>query len=240
MESVSDRLASEKRGSTTAVARDLAMKNQTLQEYKREREVQELVLFQINKHVRNRVNVSWRDIKQAYEVQYAERYNKPLRAKFRLVQISNRNTAGVAEFAAALAEGKTSFAELATKPYNSNNAKTGGLEEKVLTGERATMNFYNHPELNKAAQTLEPGETAGPITLGDFTAWIHLETIIDERRSLYDEQINIETNLKAMKMQVEHQKYIARLRSKATVTSVKDMTLRLLEIAEERYLPREN
>jgi parvulin-like peptidyl-prolyl isomerase len=240
MQSVSDRLASENRGSVSAASRNIALtRNQTMQEYLREREVQELVMFQINKHVRSRVNVSWRDIKQWYDTHYEELFNRPPIARFRLVQISNRNRAGLEEFTRELGAG-TPFTELATRSFNANNAAEGGLEEKKLTGERSSMTFYNHPELNRAAQTLEVGQYAGPIALGDFTAWIYLEDILDQRRDLYDVQLVIENELRAAKMRTEHQKYIARLRSKATVTSVEEMARRLLEIAEERYLPRED
>jgi parvulin-like peptidyl-prolyl isomerase len=239
MQNVSDRLASENRGSASAASRTLeTTKNQTLQEYLKEREVQELVNFQLSKHVRSRVNVSWRDIKQWYDTNY-EQMNRPPLARFRLVQVSNRNAAGLEEFTTGLAAG-TPFAELAGRAFNANNAKQGGLEEKLLSSERASMTFYNHPELNRAAQTLEVGQTAGPFQLGDFTAWIHLEEIVDQRRDLYDVQLPIENELRARKIQAEHQKYIARLRSKATVTSVEEMSRRLLQIAEERYLPREN
>jgi len=237
METISEDLASKNRGSITAASQSL--KDQTVQEYLREAEIKQLVGFQLQKSVINRVNVSWRDIRQWYDT-HPELYNKPPKAKFRLVQISNRNPDAIEAFKQALAEGKQKFEELARNPANANKPEESGLEEKELTGERSAMEFYGNAELNKAAQTLEPGQTAGPIAFGSYTAWLHLEEIVKENRSLYDEQIRIETGLKAIKMQAEHQKYMQRLRSKATVTSVDEMAKRLLAIAEERYLPREN
>lgn len=239
METISEDLASKNRGSLTAADASLGSKGTSVQEYLREAEIKQLVGFQLQRSVINRVNVSWRDIKQWYET-HPELYNKPPRAQFRLVQISNRNAQAIEEFKQALADGKETFEALAKKPYNANNPAEGGLEEKELTADRATMEFYGNAELNKAARTLEPGGTAGPIAFGSYTAWLHLDGIVRENRTLYDEQIRIETGLKAIKMQTEHQKYMMRLRSKATVTSVDEMAKRLLVIAEERYLPREN
>ena len=237
LDRVSDDLASKNRGSITAAAQSLG--DQSVQDYVQEAEVTQLIGFQLQKSVHNRVNISWRDIKQWYET-HPELYNKPPKARFRLVQISNRNTQAIEEFSSALEAGNVSFEELAKRPYNANSPQTGGLEEKVITGERASMEFYGNAELNKAAQSVEPGRTAGPIVYGSYTAWLHLERIVDESKSLYDEQILIEAGLKALKTQAERQKYIARLRSKATVTSTEEMTARLLAIAEDRYLPKEN
>jgi hypothetical protein len=146
----------------------------------------------------------------------------------------------VEAFKQALADGKESFEELAKRPENANNAAEGGLEEKELSADRAAMEFYGNAELNKAAQAVEVGKTAGPIAIGSYTAWLHLDEIVDEHRSLYDEQIKIENGLKAIKGQIEKNRYMLRLRSKATITSVDEMAKRLLAIAEERYLPKEN
>ncbi len=238
MQNVADRLASENRGSYSAASRNLELtKGQTMEQYLREQEVRELVSFQLMKNVRSRVNVSWRDIRQAYEMHYDD-FNKPPRAQFRLVQIANRNKAAIAEFQEALAAGNESFESLAQKPFNANSAKTGGLEEKTISGNRASATFYNNPELNAAAQTIQPGETAGPFVIGDFTSWIHLDKIVTETLSLYDAQIAIENALKGGRTRIESDRYLARLRSKATVSSVDEMAARLLAIAEERYLPR--
>jgi len=237
LDRVSDDLASKSGGSLTAASQKL--QDMTVQDYLQEAEVAQLVGFQLQKSVNSRVNVSWRDIKQWYET-HPEEYNAPPKARFRLVQISKRNPEAIEAFTTALAEGKTPFEELAKQSVNANNPSEGGLEEKVLTGERGAMEFYGNAELNKAAQTVEVGKTVGPITYGNYAAWLHLEEIVDGYKALYDQQILIEAYLKALKTHTEKQKYIARLRSKATVTSTDEMTQRLLAVAENRYLPREN
>lgn len=237
MQTVSDRLASENRGSVSAAQQALQQKGQTMNDYLRDTEVRELVAVQLNRFVRDRVNVSWRDIKQRYEMLYNQ-LNEPPKARFRLVQISARTPEAVEAFAAGLAAGKP-FEELARLPSNANNAANGGLEEKAITADRATMTFYTNPELNLAAQTLKPGETAGPFKLGTFTSWIHLDDIVVKSRSLYDLQILLEREIRETKMQNEKRRYLMRLLSKSQVTSTRDMTERLLQIAEERYLPPE-
>lgn len=239
MESVQQKIQSSRGGSREAAdAMIQETEGKSLDEYLRQREQNELATFQFTEKISRRVNVSKRDVEVEYQRMY-DIFNPPPKVKFRLVQIPSDKPEEIAEFTRLVASG-TPFADLAILPINRYKVETGGLEVRDIKGPREEASLFGNEALNKAAQTLQPGETVGPIALSASAAWLNLEEIETRSRSLYEAQIPLENMLREQRTRVAKDKYIAQLIARASMTSVDEMSARLLQIAEGRFYPDKN
>ncbi|MBX3409691.1 MAG: hypothetical protein KF859_07370 [Phycisphaeraceae bacterium] len=236
MRSIQQRVQSENLGSREAASQRIEeTQGMSLDEYLREEEQRQLITFQINEKIRKRVSVSRRDVELEY-ARYYDTFNPPPKAFFRLVQIPADNADDIAAFERLRARG-VPFAQIAGERFNRYKPDSGGLEERVYTGERAGAEFFGNADLNAAARTIAIGETAGPLTLGSSLAWLHLENIESRSMGLYEAQILIENTLRTTREREAKDRYVARLRQRASITDTDEMTRRLLAIAEARFYP---
>ena len=213
---------------------------------------QELIINEINQRVWPRVQVSWHDVQQRYEKDY-DKYNPPAIAHLRLILIpgpeaKNADAVGLYEqkvrtVTEALASGK-SFADVASQAPNDFGRSTGGKKETTLKGEYAKTQFLAAEEANRAAQGLQPGQWAGPITYVDQTdrrertVWVFLESIEHPKAtSLADAQLPIQNELREERFNRELGKYIDSLERRGNVSDKNQMAKALLDIAVERYVP---
>jgi hypothetical protein len=233
MQSVQRDLYSDNRGSRSIAGEKLnAEDGQTIDEYLKNRELRELVGFQLARKVYRRINISWRDIQLEYDKR-TELYSPPPKATFRLILPADGVTPESIE--ARLKAGE-SFATLAQDPkVNSYLVDKGGVEERTFSTSQAEANLFGPPDVNAAARTLKPGEWAGPLKAGRGTAFVMLETLEISPSELYDLQIKIEDALRRRKGDLARERYIERLKERASFTSLQDMTDALAEFAVRRY-----
>jgi hypothetical protein len=241
MRTVSEKVQSENLGSRSAANQSL--QNQGgLEGYLRTREEKELIQFQLYQKINRRINIAWRDIKLEYDRWVAAA--PAFAITIRRIEIKASNADAIKELEEKLASNADTFAKLANSPANLNNPEGGGLEKLEVKGDPAAFLYYGRGDdndpyrpLNDAARSLKSGETVGPIKVGNYMNWLHR----DEDRTLpplYLAQLMVENDLRARRVAVEKAKYIERLKAKTTMTSVKDMSAKLLEIAEDRYVPK--
>jgi hypothetical protein len=236
MQSLQREELSKSGGSMEAARRRVAeTESLSLDQYLRQREQQALIRSELQRKVRRGVNVTWRDIKLEYDRTWANWNPDPL-AVFRMVQIPNSAAEDLQEFQTRLSAGEP-FATLAALPLNRNDSAKGGVRSVRFTGPQAEANFFANADLNTAARTLAPGQTAGPIALGPISAWLHLDRIEQTSIGLYEAQRKISDDLFEAQVREEVMRYIGRLRERANMTSVEEMVARLLVVAEERYYP---
>lgn len=237
LQELQDNLRRESGGSREAARRRIEEQQDGLtpEEYVRQQEQILLVGEQLRTKVARRVNVTWRDITQAYNGRFYDTYHPPQQYRFRLILVPADDAAAKAQVESALAGG-TPFAEVAALPLNGSRAAKGGLETRAITGEAKDIRFFPDPTLDAAAHGLSPGETVGPLTLGRQLAWINFDSIENNAKTLYDAQLEIYSKLYSERLEREQNKYYLRLLSHASVTSLVEMQNRLLAIAEERYL----
>jgi parvulin-like peptidyl-prolyl isomerase len=233
MQSVQRDLYSDNRGSRSMAGEKLsAEEGQTVDQYLKNRELRELVGFQLQRKVYRRINISWRDIQLEYDKR-TELYSPPPKATFRLILPADGVTAESIE--ARLKAGE-SFAALAADPkVNSYLAEKGGVEERTFKTKQANAELFGPPEVNAAARLLKPGEWAGPLKAGRGTAFVMLDTLEISPSDLYDLQLRIEDALRRRTGDLARQRYIERLKERASFTSLKDMTDALTEFAVRRY-----
>lgn len=207
----------------------------SLEEWTREEEVKFLIGYQLNRQIFRRVSISWREIQLAYERAH-DKFNPPPTAVFRLLRVSNDNTANLAAVAEALAANKD-FAELAESEINEYESETGGVMKVPFKEEFAKHTFFGAPALNEAAQALAPGAWTGPIKLSTSSMWIKLERVEEFSMPIYEAQLAVENELRNRRTFEKRQQYLARLRQRASFTDVDEMTDRLLTVAAERFYP---
>ncbi|HLP83657.1 MAG TPA: hypothetical protein VK157_04850 [Phycisphaerales bacterium] len=229
-------LQREQGGSRAQLERNLQdTKGLTIDQWRRRQEDVELVRAQLIDRVYRRVNVGTRDIRQRY-FQLFDEYNRPPLATFRLVVVAKENQAAVDGFAKELAEA-ANFAAAAESRYNLNKRDKGGLEPRDLSDDPAKLELFATEKLNAVARTITVGETVGPIEDGPAMLWLHLESVEDRKRSLYDAQLEVEDRVRGERAETQRKRYIDTLRSRASISDVSDMVDALMEVAEKRYLP---
>lgn len=237
IQNIQEDMRRESGGSREAMKRQIEEREGiTADQWTSKREQRELITFQIAQKILKRVNVSWREIAQAYNGRFRDRFQHPPRFKYRLVTIPADAAADQARFAEELAKGRP-FPELAAdRTLNRYSPATGGLEEREVTGEVAAAELFPDPALNAAAKELEETRWAGPLPVGSSMAWVYLEEV-ERSRELYEAQREIENSLREQRFQEALGKYVQRLRGRASVTSIPEMRARLFQIAQERYQP---
>ncbi|GJQ30204.1 MAG: hypothetical protein HBSAPP03_20880 [Phycisphaerae bacterium] len=207
----------------------------TVDQWARKTEQMILVRRELERKINRGINVSWRDIEQAYYGRFRTTYQHPPRYRLYLVIIPNTQTADRAAFEQGLASGRA-FDELAGSTLNRHQNNRGGLEVREVPGDLAATTFFPNPALDAAAKALGEGQTSDPVDLGDSTAWVHLAGI-DPTPTLYGAQLDIEGRLRTERSNAAIDRYLLRLQGKANVSSVPQMRARLLQIAAERYGP---
>ncbi|MBU6413729.1 MAG: peptidylprolyl isomerase [Planctomycetes bacterium] len=233
MQSVQRDLYSDNRGSRSIAGEKLnAEDGQTIDEYLKNRELRELVGFQLARKVYRRINISWRDIQLEYDKR-TELYSPPPRATFRLILPAEGATPESIESRLKAGE---SFATLAEDPkINSYLVDKGGVEERTFKTKQADSDLFGPPDVNAAARTLKPGEWAGPLKAGRGVAFVFLETLEIAPSDLYGLQLKIEDALRRRKGDLARERYIDRLKERASFTSLDDMTDSLAAFSVKRY-----
>ncbi|MFA6046637.1 MAG: peptidylprolyl isomerase, partial [Phycisphaerales bacterium] len=236
LQTIQEDLRRESGGSREAARRRIEEEGLTTEEYLRRREELALIGEQLHTKVTRRVNVTWRDISQAYYGRMYDKYNPPVRYLYRLIIVDGADEAAKSEVASQLAAGKP-FAEVAALPLNGSRAATGGMQTpRDVEGDPKAIKFFPNADLDAAAHSLSPGQTSEPIKVGSQVAWLHFDSIEDKKQSIYDAQLEIYATIFNTRLGFEQNKYYNQLLSHASVTSLIEMQNRLLQIAEERYL----
>jgi hypothetical protein len=222
-------------GSQAALSRRLSERGRTLEQAKREREMILLIQYQLEEKIR--VRVSWKDVRLWYERNF-EVFNPPATATFRMIQVRADDAEAVARVEAALASG-AGFEEVASGGDNFFERDKGGMwGEKQFTGEYAQAELFSEP-LNTVARSLEPRKWAGPVDFGGARTWLYLEGVKQDSQPLSDRdvQLRIANELNRSAFQREQERYIERLKTRASFSDLNEMTRRLTEIAARRYWP---
>jgi len=231
-----DNLVSQNRGSPSlANERLLTEEGVTLDEKVLQERNRVLISEQLRRAVGERTFVSWREVRQAYERQ-KDMFDTPPVATLRMVWASSEEAG---EQIARRIEAGEPFAQIASdETVNVYQAASGGVRTVTLEREQpySETEFFAPPELDEAARSLEVGEVVGPIDYNGRRVWLHLESIVDEGRSLYEAQLELEETLRAQRFSEEQSEYFTRLINRASLSDIEQMERRLFELAAERYL----
>lgn len=234
-----DNLLSENLGSSQLATRRIQEREGlTLDEALRQKEVDTLVQLTLIREINRRVNVSWRDIKQRYDRDIDE-FAPPPTAVLRVIRVFKDDAGKVESINNRLESGEDFVAIAADSSVNTYNPDQDGMLKKQLEGSFEETAFFGPDVLNEATRPLQVGQQAGPIELGSSVYWIKLVDMEQENTSLYDAQLQIQRDLTYERREEAKVQYFERLQERARVSTRDQVLIRLFEIAEQRYAPRQ-
>lgn len=234
VERMRQEIVAENLGSESLAGRRLQeSEGLTLDEKVKQQRDREIIRAQLGRAIRDRVYVSWREVELAYERDF-DLYNPAPIARLRMIQVSDPKKAEAVR--AAIASGRA-FEEIA-REFSDFRAEEGGLWTiEVERGGYASTRIFAPDELNAVATTLEPGEISDEFEWSGSRVWLTLDAIeTPPGKTLYEAQHEIYQRLQQQRVGEEELAYLERIRGRGSMTDVETMVLRLLEIAEERYL----
>lgn len=197
--------------------------NQTLERW-RQRLVVERYMRQ---KLRPKVNVTRRDVKRYYDDHHDE-FNPPSTRTVRVIQTRiGEDSQSIRD---RLEQGAP-FADVAADPRNQFRPESSGL-----MGAMAGDQLFADPQVNQATLSLDAGQYAGPITVGERDWFVYVEQIHDAPgQSLKDVQTQIQMTLFEQQLREQTERYREKLFEKGSYNSIEQMTLSLVQIAEDRY-----
>jgi hypothetical protein len=201
-----------------------------------------LVQYLLEKKVKPRTIVAWRDIEREYLVR-EEQFNPPPMVLIGIVTLNKksqaREIAQVQEWATAGKPFRAVAEEL--------KLDKGGIFVQVpmKPGEAVGVAIESSedlvPAVKKALKELPPGTLSQPIERSETMSWLAIaEVKQDPPRSLYDPtvQIALRRELNSIRSDFEQARYIDRLRSRWVRDDIDRVLTRLKDIALERYWRR--
>lgn len=236
VQQLQDNIVAENLGSANLAERRLQeSEGLSLEQKIRAERDRELIRVQVQRALVSRVQVSWRDVEREYERNLGS-YVPDAKVRLRMIWIAADDAEKRARVEGALGEGRP-FVEVATEESDFLPTQGGLFEVSTRGAQYRDAVLLAQEDLNAAATSLEQGETAGPIEWENRLVWIHLESIeAPEGTTLYDEQLAIFGQLRAERLAEEEQRYFNDLINRASVSDLETMVIRLLQIAEQRYL----
>lgn len=187
----------------------------------------------LQRRVKPRVIVSWRDMEREYDLHRAELAPDPVYNLGRIALFKDRQAAEIEQVKSMLAAGKT-FQEIvaALKVANQGN----WMQVKLVNGQMQISTLAD--EVAAAVRPLKPGQVSPPVESRTQVTWY---TVISEEvpqaRTLFDPQVQLLirgqlTNRRDMEARAE---YIESLRSRWMSDDIQKMQLRLIQLAMARY-----
>lgn len=204
-----------------------------LEEFVQQRKSVVLANQLLEKRVRPRAIVSWRDVEQAYRRDYAE-FNPPSRVSIGRLRLHRERQAElVAEARRLFAEGLGFEATLKRVQPDADGAWLDlELPPDGIAGTSLASTVKERLDLER------PDSVGEPLEQGVFISWftvLGIET--PPGLSIYDPgvQIGLENELAAIRMRQEQDRYLATLKDRWVAGDIGQMRDRLLVIARIRY-----
>lgn len=207
----------------------------TLDEALRQKELDTLVGLTLYQEINRRINISWRDIKQRYE-RDIDKYQPPPTVTLQVIRVLEGEGELVDSITARL-NGGEDFSSIAASELNNFNTKTQGKTESVIEESFEETKFFAPEPLNEAVYGLSLGEWTGPVSLGNANFWIKYLDRVQESKTLYEAQLEIQRELTNERRTIERHEYLTDLIERARVSSAEEILMRLIFIAERKYGP---
>ncbi len=228
------------RGGTLAEAQqsleeDLGMQ---IEEFLQVRRDMGLARYLIDRKVKPRTIVSWRDIEREYGRRAAE-FNPPAKVAIGRVFADEKAEPERAARVKTMVEAGQSFEAIAAELELANG---GVLAEVVVepgqSVDEAIVASDLADSLKAALRGVEVGSITGPIKVRDALAWFALLGVSQGvARDIYDPdvQLQIKAELNVRRGDVEQRRYLAQLRSRRISADIDRIEERLMIMALRRY-----
>lgn len=219
-----------------AMRDDLGM---DIDEFMQQRRDAALAQFLLDRKVKPRTIVAWRDVEREYG-RRQEEFNPPAKVSIgRIALDTGRDAEKVAQVKQWLAEGKA-FGEIA----DSLGLEKRGVVVQVPMAAGASVDDAVQasediaPAVKERLKGVAAGAAGAPIERGTAITWLGIVEVTQAQgRTLFDPevQIQLKRELDGVRSTVERSRYIARLRSRWVSDDINRIEERLLLIAFERY-----
>ena len=187
----------------------------------------------LQRRVKPRVIVSWRDMEREYDLHRAELAPDPVYNLGRITLFKDRSAAEIEKVKSMLAAGKT-FQEVVAALKVPNEGRW--MQVKLVDGKMQIDTLSD--DVAAAVRPLKPGQVSPPVETRTQVSWY---TVISEEvpqaRTIFDPQVQLLirsqlTNRRDMEARAE---YIESLRSRWMSDDIQKMQLRLIQLAMARY-----
>ncbi len=205
----------------------------TIEEFMNRQKNQALAGDLLNRRIRPRTIVSWRDVERLYDVNSAA-YNPLPTIRIGRIAVLKSNQAQVDQIKASFAQGK-SFSQV-SKELNLEN---DGLWREIKIpqgGIDAIPDIVD--EMKSRIKGLAINQVDGPIETKTQVTWM---TLLSEQqvraRSIFDPQLQLQLRrqIEGQRYSIEQQHYFQSLRTRWVASDLESMKARLISIALNRY-----
>jgi len=197
--------------------------DQTLEESRQALVVQRYM----RQKLRPKVNVTRKDIKRYYE-EHRERYNPPASRTVYVIQADQGEDADALQ---AMLDADTPFMDAADDPRNRFRPDSAGA-----MGDMAGQQLFAYPEVNQATLALEPGQHAGPFTVGERVWFVYVDKVNQaDPRPLMEVQTEIQAILFEQQYRIHTERFREQLFKRGSYNPIQEMAMTLVQIAEDRY-----
>jgi hypothetical protein len=205
----------------------------TIEEFMNRQKNQALAGDLLNRRVRPRTIVSWRDVERLYD-QNSATYNPLPTIRIGRIAVLKSNQAQVDQVKASFAQGKT-FSQVAADLKISD----GGFWREMTIpkgGIDAIADLVD--DMKTRIKALELNKIDGPIESKTQMIWLTLISSQQEKaRSIFDPplQMQLRRQIENQRYGMETQRYYANLRTRWVASDLESMKMRLISIALTRY-----
>ena len=205
----------------------------TIEEFMNRQKNQALAGDLLNRRIRPRTIVSWRDVERLYDVNSAA-YNPLPTIRIGRIAVLKSNQAQVDQIKASFAQGK-SFSQV-SKELNLEN---DGLWREIKIpqgGIDAIPDIVD--EMKSRIKGLAINKVDGPIETKTQVTWM---TLISEQqvraKSIFDPQLQLQLRrqIEGQRYSIEQQHYFQSLRTRWVASDLESMKARLISITLNRY-----
>lgn len=225
-----------------AKERLLEEEGRDLEGFIRFRRDRSLVQYLLDKKVKPRTIVAWRDIEREYLVRGNE-FNPPPLVSVGRLSVNARTQAELAAKLKERAQSGAGFAQLVSEFGEQLRLERGGILAVIpVKPQQEVAAAIEESDLAATVRAslrgLTPGAISAPVERGDTIFWFAIADVRqDPPRSLYDPevQIKLRREIDAIRGDLERDRYIDRLRSRWVSDDIAIVLKRLRDIALERY-----
>ena len=225
-------MASSAGGSQSAVTRQLLdEEGQTVDEYLDFKQQQVLIEKLLREKVSPHVQVTWRDVKRAWE-QNKDKLNVPGKVTLGMIRITGEEEIELVTESFARGE---SFKVVATNAGMQNDGiwDSFDLDEQGMAGIDVADSIKPH------LIDLIEGEVVGPIHIGSSTFWFTIIEIVEaQTASIWDPQVQLflRERLYGIQSMTEEKRFLERILAEGSYDEFNAMVERILHVAVTRYM----
>lgn len=218
---------------TTSIEEEFGL---SIEEFMAQRRSLALASDLLQKRVKPRAIVSWRDVEQAYRLNEVE-YNPPPEILIGRIRLHRERKAEEFATAQAAFEAGQTFEQVVQTLGLPDRGQWLDLE---LPPDGISGTSLASP-VKSRLENIDVGQASESLEQGSYTSWFTiLEIKRPKGRSIYDPevQLSLENELSGIRFAKEQNRYLTSLRDQWVADAIENMRVRLIKIAEARYLDR--